>query len=106
MATHFMKAHDPVYSSARREMWIIFGVWAVFCIWVTSYCHFHAYAELPGEVPLVFGMPSWVFWGVAVPWCVATALSIAFAVFFMQDHDLEAIEPISGHSPKGGDKGE
>ena len=84
-----MKTPDPVYASSRREMWIIFAIWGIFCVWVVGYCKFNAFAESVGEVALLFGMPSWVFWGVAVPWIVATTFSIVFALFFMTDHDLE-----------------
>ncbi|MCB1096413.1 MAG: DUF997 family protein [Verrucomicrobiae bacterium] len=83
-----MKTLDPVSVSSRREMWIVFGVWAVFCIWVVGYCKLNAFVDGGGEVPLTLGMPSWVFWGVAVPWLAATTFSIVFALFFIQDHEL------------------
>jgi hypothetical protein len=83
-----MKTLDPVSVSSRREMWIVFGVWAAFCIWVVGYCKLNAFVEGNGEVPVTLGMPSWVFWGVAFPWLAATTFSIVFALFFMKDHDL------------------
>ena len=87
-----MKTPDPVYASSRREMWIIFAVWAVFCTWVVGYCNFNAFADSADQVPLFLGMPTWVFWGVAVPWVVATTFSVVFALFFMSDHDLEGAQ--------------
>ncbi|MGK0185114.1 MAG: hypothetical protein ACI9R3_000889 [Verrucomicrobiales bacterium] len=69
-------------------MWIIFGVWAIFCVWVIGACSRYGFMEPESEVQLVIGMPAWVFWGVAVPWCGATLFSIVFALFFMSDHEL------------------
>lgn len=84
-------------------MWIIFAVWAVFCLWVTGYCKVHAYTSDGDDIALVLGMPHWVFWGIAVPWCAASAFSIVFALCFMVDHPLEEIEPaVAGASGASG----
>ena len=88
-----MKALDPVYLSSRREMWIIFGVWALFCLWVVGFCSAYGYERPTGDPVLVFGMPAWVFWGVATPWLFATTFSVVFAMFGMKDHSLEDIHP-------------
>ena len=70
-------------------MWIVFAIWGVFCAWTVGYCQFHAY-EIPADkLTTIFGLPSWVFWGVAVPWCFATTVSVLFALFFIKDHPLE-----------------
>ena len=73
-------------------MWIIFGVWAIFCLWVVGYCWGNGFLDSDEQVALVIGMPAWIFWGVAVPWCAATLFSIVFALFFMTDHELEEEE--------------
>ena len=36
----------------------------------------------------ILGMPSWVFWGVLVPWLVCAVFTFWFAGFFMADDDL------------------
>ena len=64
----------------------------MFCAIVIAYCArtYRAAAEIEeATVPsTVVGLPSWVFWGVAVPWLAATTFSIVFALFFIQDHEL------------------
>ena len=37
-------------------------------------------------------MPSWIFWGVALPWFMATLVSIVFAARVMHDHPLDEVE--------------
>jgi hypothetical protein len=86
-------------------MWAVFAIWLVFCVWVVGYCKLRAY-QLPGEeLTTVLGMPAWVFWGVAVPWCAATIVSILFASFIMKDHRLEeptaSANSIDSHSKEG-----
>ena len=88
-----MKHRDPIYVTARREMWVILGTWGVFCVWVLGYCAANGYEVDGAGLQLVFGMPAWVFWGIAVPWMSATAFSIVFAAFFMKDHALEEGDP-------------
>jgi len=33
-------------------------------------------------------MPSWVVWGIAVPWIVADIFTVWFCFFYMKDDDL------------------
>jgi hypothetical protein len=37
-------------------------------------------------------MPSWVFWGVLVPWLVADLFALWFCFFFMADDPLRDAE--------------
>jgi hypothetical protein len=84
---------DPVLQNARREGLIIALVWAA----STAYCCAYSYAfgyrreGRPlgvGDIQPVFGMPSWVFWGIIVPWAVCALFTFWFAGFYMQDDDL------------------
>ena len=36
----------------------------------------------------IAGMPSWVFWGIMVPWALCALFTFWFAGFFMADDDL------------------
>ncbi len=40
------------------------------------------------RVEFVLGFPSWIFWGVALPWWICTAFSIFFGAFLVRDEDL------------------
>lgn len=77
---------------------VIFGTWIVFCAWVllacrSSYLSAEAGAEpadIAASVPLVLGLPSWVFWGIAVPWFVASTFTIVYALFGIREEQHDA----------------
>ena len=82
---------DPVYVHARREAVFILLLFAVCAVWSLSVGYLDGY-QSPGEtwaeVPLVLGMPRWVFWGIFMPWLFADAVTIWFVFRFMVDDDL------------------
>ncbi|MEZ6067752.1 MAG: DUF997 family protein [Planctomycetaceae bacterium] len=92
---------DPVFLHARREAIVILLVWAACFAWTVPYCYLNGYgAPTDGEpIPLVIGMPAWVFWGVAVPWLVGGLVSIGLCLFYIEDDDLA--EERSGEEPEG-----
>ena len=85
---------DPVFKSSLRELKWILVIWLFHFVWVVGYCY--AYGYLTPETPLttVIGMPSWVFWGVFVPWIVATMVSTWFALTQIEDHALPDTFPL------------
>ena len=48
----------------------------------------------------MLGFPTWVFWGILVPWMACTAVSVWFAFAFMGDEDLG--EEPAGDAPREG----
>ena len=80
---------------AWREMLIILVVWSVLCAWVVGVCAWQAYdeelsASLTGEtITTVVGFPSWVVWGIALPWLVANVFTVWFCLAYMSDEDTE-----------------
>jgi hypothetical protein len=105
---------DPTYRNTRREAVVILTAWTVCLIWTVGYCWFAGYGE-PAEgedVALTFGMPSWVFWGVAVPWATSLIFSVVHALWFIAEDELGAVEgeeeaepPAEGAGTKGGGDG-
>ena len=79
---------DPTFLHARREAWLILCAWAVCLIWTVGYCAFAAYDVPPEQIQIILGMPSWVFWGVLVPWVAATLFSVWFSLAYIADDDL------------------
>ena len=80
-------------------MWWILATWCVFCAWCLGSCavHYQVAPDARGELPtaamdadalrLVWGLPSWVFWGIAVPWLAATTVTIVFAIGVLKSED-------------------
>jgi uncharacterized membrane protein YhdT len=82
---------DPLYLNARRELVYILAVFAVCATWAVSICYLDGYraaGEAIGEIPMVLGMPRWVFWGIFVPWLFADMATIWFCFAVMSDDDL------------------
>ena len=72
---------------ARREAVVAFGVWLTAGLWTIGYCGVFGYGQ-EGEIELISGIPSWVMWGVFVPWTLCTIVSSLLATFFIRDADL------------------
>lgn len=84
---------DPLVRSARREALIVLAILAAAMAWTLGYCSQHAYSGDPEDIELIFGFPSWLVWGVLVPWITCSVVSIAFAFGVMADDPLgEAAE--------------
>lgn len=87
------KRRDPVFVHARREAIVIFFLFSGFCLWSVSVCLTQGYVnsdETLSTVHTTFGMPTWTFWGIFVPWLVVDAIAIWFCFFFMKPDDLGA----------------
>jgi hypothetical protein len=83
---------DPAYRRSLKEaIWILIA-WAVCLVWTVGYAAVAGYNIDPDELRLMFGFPSWIFWGVGIPWLVATGFSIWFAMSVMEEEDLGADE--------------
>lgn len=81
---------DPVFLHSRREALIIFCAWLAGLVWAVPYCYTNGYIGNvdPENVKTILGIPSWVFWGIAVPWLVADIFTTWFVFFYMADDDL------------------
>lgn len=80
---------DPVYLHSRRETKFILIAWVAFALWVVGYCVSQGYDIEADKLKTTFGMPSWIFWGVALPWLMANVVAFWFGLKFMADDPLE-----------------
>ncbi len=64
------------------------GFWAVLLLWVVGYCRLFGYGEVGKTPSMILGLPSWVVWGVFVPWLLATVFTGWFAIRWIADDDL------------------
>jgi hypothetical protein len=79
---------DPLFLNARREAWLILLSWAVCLVWTIGYSALTGYDVPVDEVTYILGIPGWVFWGILVPWILATGFSIWFGLVYIADDDL------------------
>ena len=93
-ATEFPDEREyATYRHARQEAFLIFCAWAAAFLWAVPYCYLTGFTTAaasvePAEIPLVMGIPSWVFWGIGVPWLVADLFTVWLCFFHMKDDDL------------------
>lgn len=86
--------YDSVFLNSRREAIVIFGVWLAALLWAVPYCYFNGYLGDDGSgfdlstFSTTWGIPSWLFWGILVPWIVADIFTTWFCFCFMKDDDL------------------
>ena len=82
---------DPDFLRSRREaLWIV-AAWCVCLAWTVGFGALFGY-DLEGEtIGTTLGMPSWIFWGVALPWLLAMLFSIGFALLVMRDQPLDVV---------------
>lgn len=80
---------DPLVVHARREALVILAAFVVCMVWSIGSCYSLGYLA-PDGVPVakVLGMPSWVFWGVLLPWLAADLFAVWYCFFFMVDDPL------------------
>ncbi len=93
---------DPVFLKSRRETVFALITWLVFCVWVVGLCLSRGYDIDPANLKTTLGMPSWIFWGVALPWLTANVVTIWFALNFMADDPLEDPPTTDEAKPEAG----
>jgi hypothetical protein len=104
-----MPATNPkarLYHNARREAVFIVLVWGVTMLWVVGYSYLRGYihpadswlvtaglARSPAELEAsVWGFPTWVLYGILLPWLLASAATVLIARFVIADDDLGSEE--------------
>ncbi|MCA9176963.1 MAG: DUF997 family protein [Planctomycetales bacterium] len=85
---------DPVFLNARREAIVIFLIWLAGLLWCVPCCYLLGFKENynPETMKTILGVPSWLFWGIALPWVVADVLTVFVAFFYMRDEHLDVVE--------------
>ena len=88
---------DPVLKNSRREAIIIGLAWLAATVYCCGYCYLFGYIRAGRplgveDVRPILGMPSWVFWGIMVPWARLRGVHVLVRRVLMADDDL-------GHGP-------
>jgi len=82
---------DPVYVNSLREAKVVLFVFVIFAVYTLSVCYLCGWSDSDDaeSVATVLGIPSWVFWGIVLPWGAANIVTAWFCFSFMTDDDLE-----------------
>lgn len=94
--------YDPLFIHARREAVFIFLLWVACLLWCVPYCYMNGYVPDGEEVPLMWGMPKWIVYGILGPWLIADVITILFCIFIFREDDLGSVEGEEGHSAEKG----
>ena len=81
-----------IYRHARQEARLVMLVWLAALIYTLVFCTYAGYEDGTAPLRLIGGIPSWVYWGVVVPWIAAIAFTTWFCFRFMADDYLGADE--------------
>jgi hypothetical protein len=88
--------------NARREAIFVLFIWFLALIWTVGYCYLFGYrhtsdswlvrngilAPSPDRLPLQFGLPAWVLWGIVAPAGSCTIITLLLGLFGMKDDAL------------------
>ena len=98
-----VRSEDPVLKSSRREAVVALVIFIAAFAYTVGYSVLNGYGPpAEGRLTFVLGFPSWIFWGVVVPWVSCLGLSWWFAFGFMTDEDLgKDPELAAGEEPDG-----
>jgi hypothetical protein len=97
------EAPRRLFRNAKRELLVTFLVFLAALAWSVGYCWLFGYrseVELKNvDFQSVLGFPSWVMFGIVLPWVACTGFTVWYGLWGMQDDDLgaEAREEEDGH---------
>ncbi|MEM7478098.1 MAG: DUF997 family protein [Planctomycetota bacterium] len=91
---------DPVFVNSRREAWIILVVFLIFAVYSLTVCFIYGRQPEDGDLSKLrtfLGMPSWIAFGIVMPWLAANVVTAWFCFSFMSDDPLD--EPYEQSAP-------
>ncbi|QDV55823.1 hypothetical protein [Rosistilla oblonga] len=84
--------YDTSYLNSLRELKFVGAIGTLALAWTLIYGGLKGYSSDPDAMDVILGMPSWVFWGIAVPWCVTSLATLFFALFILREDDDDLLE--------------
>ncbi|MCH8830620.1 MAG: hypothetical protein IID45_13670 [Planctomycetes bacterium] len=83
---------DPIFLNSRREAIVIFCLWLTALVWAVPFCYLNGYIDDydPQTFSTTWGIPTWLFWGILVPWIIADIFTTWFCFCYMKDDDVSA----------------
>ncbi|ADB17450.1 conserved hypothetical protein [Pirellula staleyi DSM 6068] len=84
------REEDPLLINARREALLVLATWIIAGTFSVSYCYLYGYGLTPEQLHFTLGFPSWILYGVVIPWVTWAILSFVISTFVMQGDALGA----------------
>ena len=81
---------EKEWHAGRRALIAAIGLWFVGLVWCVTVMILRGYvspADRPTQPDLLFGMPSWVVWGLFIPWIAQIAAVWWFAICWLKDDE-------------------
>ncbi len=75
------------YSLCLKEFKIAAASTMAYILVCCGLCWLLGYNKEPSQIALIGGIPSWVVWGVIVPWVVMVFFTIVYGFFIMEGDD-------------------
>ena len=72
------------YRRTRKEAMVGFALWALAGLWAVGVSWWLGY-DRPAES--LGGVPSWVVWGIFLPWVVFFVVQCWYSLFYLEDDD-------------------
>lgn len=73
------------YQRSRREAIIAGAIWLFFAVWTITVSYLLGYTS--SEQTTTLGLPTWIVWGVLVPWVSAVVVNSVFAFFVLANDE-------------------
>ena len=86
----FLKSQARHVRQCLKEAYLVGIIWLVTLVYCSSVIITLGYLPVeqrPEQPVLILGMPSWVFWGLLLPWLILIAVTWWFALFWMKDDE-------------------
>lgn len=72
------------YRKSRREAIVAVALWALAAVWTIGTSYMLGYDQ---PAKSLGGVPSWVVWGVFLPWLVFFLIHCWYSLVFLRDDD-------------------
>lgn len=96
---------DPRFKQCNREFILTLALFLLNVILVIGISTLLGHGVSGKEMPMVFGLPSWIFWGGFGATGLFIIASILMVIFFFKDMSLEAHDDSFEDETKSEEKG-
>ncbi|QDV68123.1 hypothetical protein Poly24_18310 [Rosistilla carotiformis] len=84
--------YDTSYLNSLRELKFVGCIGLTALAWTLIYSGWKGYSGDSETVAVTLGMPSWIFWGITIPWCATSLATLFFALFVLREDDDDLLE--------------